>query len=35
MLGAAALAGRKHILLVDISSKDYTQKPYGATVLQP
>jgi hypothetical protein len=35
ILGAAALTGRKHILLVDISSEDYTQKLCGATVLQP
>ena len=33
ILGAAAPAGRKHILLVDISSEDYTQKLYGATIL--
>jgi hypothetical protein len=35
MVSAAALAGRKHILLVDISSADYTQKLCGATILQP
>jgi len=33
MVSAAALAGRKRILLVDISSEDYTLKPCGATVL--
>jgi len=33
ILSAAALAGRRHILLVDISSEDYTQKLCGATIL--